>query len=688
MKKKIISSILAVSLALGAMIVPVTAEKNPLIPSNGSSVSVDTDKMTVSSVYGVPTVSELVRQFDNEGLTVTFDGNTLSEGDKVPAGAKIIFGGDSYTVAIAGDVNSDAKISSKDVSKMLRMLAGTEAFDETGAFDTNLDGNANARDVSNMIKFLAGLDATVGAKDTFYTEQFPKTENLDETLDLWFGDNLTKDDKYESESDGSTTDMMYLAKNEIEFTQVLIQSNSDRTGMSATVTEFVSPDGNAMRSDILFSIYYDMQDEKTLEKMTYPDALPPASKGFKLDAMGTMALVVKAFSTADTPSGMYRAKVSITQDGKEIRTAYVYAYVWDFALSDDTACATAFGLERYQVYSTHAQYDPDEGVLYSAYYDFLLENRICAYSMPFSVLDERADSYMSNPRVTSFMIDGRDNSEGDMTDEQLAEAYEKMKDNEEWMSKGYFYYVDEPTTKDQVYGKNGVEGSAKRLAEFFPDFRLTVPYFTEGYSGTYDMTELLDPYVNLWCPLSAYFTTYEDKKYGGVMRYNDDQIADYGTAEERFSAKVADGDELWWYVCIGPDNPYANFFAEFQGNQTRVLFWQQYMFNVDGLLYWSVNDWNMGEEWRKINSGFGHGDGRLIYAGNKYKIRGPISSIRLEMVRDGIEDYQYLTMIEEKYGREKAMEFVNQITTSICNYSKDADLMRSVRNEMGKLLEK
>lgn len=160
----------------------------------------------------------------------------------------------------------------------------------------------------------------------------------------------------------------------------------------------------------------------------------------------------------------------------------------------------------------------------------------------------------------------------------------------------------------------------------------------------------------------------------------------FGTAEERFAREVEDGDELWWYVCIGPQYPYANFFSTYQGTMTRVLMWQQYMYNVEGLLYWSVNAWESGREWRTMDLKWPYGDGRLIYCGSKYSLRAPISSIRLEQVRDGIEDYQYMAMIEEKYGREKADEFISKITTGILEYSTDAELMRAVRNEMGDLL--
>ena len=104
------------------------------------------------------------------------------------------------------------------------------------------------------------------------------------------------------------------------------------------------------------------------------------------------------------------------------------------------------------------------------------------------------------------------------------------------------------------------------------------------------------------------------------------QYQKYGDFQPRYDQLRERGNSMWWYVCCSPQYPYANFFSTYQGTMTRVLFWQQYMYNVDGVLYWAVNDWQGGAEWRTMDCGFAYGDGRLVYCGAKYKIRGPISS--------------------------------------------------------------
>lgn len=57
----------------------------------------------------------------------------------------------------------------------------------------------------------------------------------------------------------------------------------------------------------------------------------------------------------------------------------------------------------------------------------------------------------------------------------------------------------------------------------------------------------------------------------------------------------------------------------------------------------------------------------------------PISSIRLENVRNGIQDYQLLTMLEELVGEEAADEMVAMVTTDVITYTNDDDYLKAVR---------
>jgi hypothetical protein len=103
---------------------------------------------------------------------------------------------------------------------------------------------------------------------------------------------------------------------------------------------------------------------------------------------------------------------------------------------------------------------------------------------------------------------------------------------------------------------------------------------------------------------------------------------------------------------------------------------------------------------------WGNGDGRLLYPPNrnpndhsrKYLV-GPICSVRLENLRDGIEDYEYLHLLEEamKNARpsqrqvaEKARSLLN-IPESIFRdgrtFTKDPQQLLAYRRQVGEVLE-
>ncbi|MCS7306381.1 MAG: DUF4091 domain-containing protein, partial [Thermoguttaceae bacterium] len=46
-----------------------------------------------------------------------------------------------------------------------------------------------------------------------------------------------------------------------------------------------------------------------------------------------------------------------------------------------------------------------------------------------------------------------------------------------------------------------------------------------------------------------------------------------------------------------------------------------------------------------------NGDGYLIYPGRPISHQGPVSSIRLEQAREGVEDYEYLYILREKLAK-------------------------------------
>ena len=93
-----------------------------------------------------------------------------------------------------------------------------------------------------------------------------------------------------------------------------------------------------------------------------------------------------------------------------------------------------------------------------------------------------------------------------------------------------------------------------------------------------------------------------------------------------------------FYVCCGPAFP--NTFVHSPLVESRMLPFMALQGGYEGFLRWSYNDWpdNPYEhpEWEPWPTG----DTFLVYPGDK----GPVSSLRWEQLREGIQDYE-LAMI-------------------------------------------
>ena len=175
-----------------------------------------------------------------------------------------------------------------------------------------------------------------------------------------------------------------------------------------------------------------------------------------------------------------------------------------------------------------------------------------------------------------------------------------------------------------------------------------------------------------------------------------------------------DGDLVWVYVCTGPNHPYANFFVDQPGTAPRVLFWQLYKRNISGLLYYLVSNvagqknfdlplpkWpDNGIEWEIFNARR-NGDGNLIYPGKNCT---PLSSIRLENIRDGIEDFEVLELLARRYRAAKAqkknipadldkkckylLDVPQHITSNWTTWTQDPQQLKNVRAEVDEAIEK
>jgi hypothetical protein len=260
--------------------------------------------------------------------------------------------------------------------------------------------------------------------------------------------------------------------------------------------------------------------------------------------------------------------------------------------------------------------------------------------------------------------------------------------------KAYVYWFDEPDPKDYEFVMNGF----KKIKEAAPGI-------------TRMLTEQVEPALvggpDIWCMVSPEYK------------------------QEPVEARRKEGDKFWWYICTGPQAPFCGLFIDHAATELRVWLWQTWQRHISGILIWESNYWNSETAYPdkdnpqnpyedpmgwQVGYGtpvgtkkpWGNGDGRFIYppesAANgkpaKPVIEPPVDSIRWEMLRDGIEDYEYHAMLsrllEQKRGGlpaeqraryEALLEVPAAITASMTEFTKDPAPIEARRAELAKAIE-
>jgi len=263
-----------------------------------------------------------------------------------------------------------------------------------------------------------------------------------------------------------------------------------------------------------------------------------------------------------------------------------------------------------------------------------------------------------------------------------------------WLDEAFIYWFDEPDPKDYEFVTNGF----LKVKEAAPGIdRMLTEQIEEGLLGG----------PNIWCPLTPAF---------------DPDLA----AERR-----AQGERFWWYICTGPKEPYATLFIDHPGTELRVWLWQTWKRRISGILIWETNYWtsaaaypdpqnpqNPYEDpmgWRTGYSTppgtkipWGNGDGRFIYPPEAAAdgrpdnpvLDGPVDSIRFEMLRDGIEDYEYLALLDRLLAQHgpalddaqrarcaALLEVPDTITADLTHFTTDPAPIEARREEVARAIE-
>ena len=124
----------------------------------------------------------------------------------------------------------------------------------------------------------------------------------------------------------------------------------------------------------------------------------------------------------------------------------------------------------------------------------------------------------------------------------------------------------------------------------------------------------------------------------------------------------------------------------------RAMAWLAWREQVAGELYFDMIYAWRGDPWSDPRAFAGNGDGTLLYPGLPSKLGGkqpfPVESIRLKVIRDGLEDLEMLRLAEQAGLRAEAERIAKRVAPTLRGFSRDPEDWLAARRELGELLER
>jgi len=400
----------------------------------------------------------------------------------------------------------------------------------------------------------------------------------------------------------------------------------------------------------------------------------------------------------DVPAGMYRGQLSVHAKGGITEQIAVNLTVWAFTLPDGPTHKNHFGAFSNVARSFNVERGSDRfKEIEMRYCRAMAEHRINppipGHLLPqvnndgsLSIVAERHEAlkeFMTGFHVTDFEIprarfarlpgstlrpDYKTISpvNEEKTKRYYRDFYKYLKDNG-WEKRAYVYMLDEPNLREN-YEQVLVLG--RIIHEAVPQLKCLVVEQTYRQDPSWPD---IDPAVDIWCPLWSFI----DRDSIGDKIAHGDEVWSYTALVQRSPRyhpkyeSVRDLDPPYWHI----DRPLTVY---------RVPTWINYQYNITGLLYWSTVT-TVIEPW--FNPAFAHprhynGGGFLFYPGAPCGIDGPVASMRAKNLRDGMEDYEYLALLEKRAGRKAARKIVDTVAPNWWDFSKDARQFLAAREKL------
>jgi len=487
------------------------------------------------------------------------------------------------------------------------------------------------------------------------------------------------------------------ARNEYESAQaVVIAYDKPLEKVQVSVSSLAGPNGAVIPADqVKLNLVDWVRTGNPRYAVDYigwtPDPLIDLAP-FDVPIGGLRPIWLTVHPSVDAPAGTYKGALTFAPANAPESKIAIELKVWDFALPTKMALKTAFAFATGEL---NMWYGDCNQQMKRDWYAFLLEHHI----NPTNIYSKEPKpdfedmQFCVDRGLNAFTLHCTWGKEG----EGLRQFLETLKGEEEWLKArgwwdmAYIYGFDE-LGPDRYAELNSTYGAIKKA---FPDLKTMT---------TIVPNKFLKGSVDIWVPLTPDWNPEDAEAY------------------------TRDGDDVWWYVCCHPFHPYPNYFIDYPAIDPRILSWMNWKCKVPGILYYMTNLWECNRDpesmadyvrslhnadpvalaaikagkkwpdvpWNTYSCASFQGDGQILYPGPNGK---PLSCMRLEGIRDGIEDYEYfnqLNLLVEKRPNapksvldkaRKLLKVRDDVVKSSSEYTLDPELLLAARRELAETIE-
>jgi hypothetical protein len=285
-------------------------------------------------------------------------------------------------------------------------------------------------------------------------------------------------------------------------------------------------------------------------------------------------------------------------------------------------------------------------------------------------IDQRKSTFCSQTRSSSDWLSNPNSTYNQEWFDQYYYGLQNYLYSTGYLDKAYYYMANEPQNQDDY---DAVAWYSRYLKEAAPDMKLMVS--EEPKPEIYNHSDYVsDAQIDIWTAHWGMFLN-PDTSLNRLSYHN---------------------EETWMYFLKSTYLPRFNSITiDHPGIEGKFCGWFLWKYRLRGLAYYQFNNWG-SNPWTSPNPYGQNGEcflmyppsetnSNITYGSNNHRF---VPSVRLEMIRDGLEDYEYFYLLNNStnpapYQQSISDLIVDKIIGGITAYNRDSEFMYNLRRLVG-----